>query len=479
MKGLRTLTPVRAVDARYTAGNTRTRRAAFMIALFAVILEFAISGNTLTVLGIDYSSPGGNPLFKLHPGTYLAGIAACMVWFLQRPSGIGIVRFFREQPALAGFMSLMMFCTFYSVLNVGMSGAATYIESYWSAGFLAVAIEAGSERQKRVLAWWIIGFVVLSIFISIGETLTQTHMIPLEIGDKTAKQVQDDIDDFRGAGLFGHPLTASVTTSMAMFLLLKMRMNGLLKGALFTLFLIGLLSFGGRAALGTTVVLIGLATSVALIRGVVRRDLSMGFIGAIAAALVVLPPLLIVVLVGTDIGSRIITHMYFDESADVRNMQWLVLNHLNLHDMLFGVPLVRLDVLKYQIGLGNDTTDIENFWLLMFLNLGILGFVVFLVALGLLIAHLGRSVRHPLGWMLLIAAIAIDSTSNSLGRKSVDLFFMVACMVAMNGFPQVAVRRRLPMPRRPAVEADPLTTRLGLRPIQPKLIQAKLAGFKS
>ena len=46
---------------------------------------------------------------------------------------------------------------------------------------------------------------------------------------------------------------------MATFLLLRMRMNALLKAGLFTTFLIGLLSFGGRAALGTTLVLLVLA----------------------------------------------------------------------------------------------------------------------------------------------------------------------------------------------------------------------------
>ena len=119
-----------------------------------------------------------------------------------------------------------------------------------------------------------------------------------------------------------------------------------------------------------------------LLRGIVTRNLSMGFVGMIAAAVLILPPLMLVLITSTDIGERILTHLYVDDSAEVRNIQWLVLNHLNLHDVLFGVPLDRLDVLKYQIGLGEATTDIENFWLLMFLNLGVMGFVVFLVALG-------------------------------------------------------------------------------------------------
>lgn len=471
MRSLRILTPTRLNDARQTGGNQRMRHAAVAIAIFAVILEFAFSGNTLKDLGIDYATPGGNPLVKLHPSTYLVSVAAFMVLVLVRPAGSGLIRFFRATPALASFLVLMLFCAFYSIVNVGFSGAAVYVESYISAGLLAIVLEQGTDRQKRSLAWWIIAFCVLSIIISIGEGATQTHLIPMQFGDETPKDMVMDSEDFRGAGLFGHPLTAALTASMATFMLLRMRMNALLKAALFTVMLIGLLSFGGRAALGVTLIMLSLAAAVVLVRGVVMRNLSIGFVGTIAAAVIILPPLLLIIITSTDIGERIMTHMYMDESADVRSLQWLVLNHLNLHDVLFGVPPDRLAILKYQIGLGQDTTDIENFWLLMFLNLGSIGFVVFVIALGLFLMHLGRTTNHPLGWMLLVTAIIVDSSSNSLGRKSVDLYFMAACMIAMTGYPRTAPAVSL---RRKALTSLRRTTeRLGARPSH-----ANLAGFK-
>jgi hypothetical protein len=73
---------------------------------------------------------------------------------------------------------------------------------------------------------------------------------------------------------------------------------------------------------------------------------------------------------------------------------------------------------------------------------------------------------------LLLAAILIDSSSNSLGRKSVDLLFMAACMIAMTGYPQpvstVSIRRRALTTLRQT------TARLGVRPSP-----VNLAGFKS
>jgi hypothetical protein len=208
--------------------------------------------------------------------------------------------------------------------------------------------------------------------------------------------------------------------------------------------------------------------------GLVRRDLSLRFLAAIGAAMVILLPLLIMLVLTTNVGERIITHMYADDSVSVRNTQWLVLNYLNLNDVLFGVPPVRLELMKYQIGLGEATTDIENFWLLMFLNLGVIGFVVFLFALALFILHLGRRVNHPLGWMLLLAAILVDSTSNSLGRKSPDLFFMTACLIAMTGYSKTALAATRSISRAPPNVRGRSADRLGLRPSP-----VNLAGFKS
>src|ERR1700709_1825615 len=107
MRALRTLAPVRSTDARQASGNQRMRRAAFSLGLIAVIVEYAISGNTLEDFGIDYSSPGGNPLVKLHPATYLIVAAAFMVLVLVRPAGAGLIRFFRATPALASFVMLV------------------------------------------------------------------------------------------------------------------------------------------------------------------------------------------------------------------------------------------------------------------------------------------------------------------------------------------------------------------------------------
>ncbi len=452
---------------------------AFPLAMASVVAHFLISGNLIYLLGIDYNTPGGNPLVKLHPGTFLALAGALLVLFSGRHAE-ALRRLYSERTGLATFLTLLTICAVYSVVSVGVSGVAVYIESYLAPGLLLIALEAGTPRQRRLLGYVILSFALLNVAVSVYESLTQSHLIPMQIGDVDMEKLQrtQDSEDFRGAALYDHPLVGAMVTSTVIFLMLGMRLPPLMAAASFTILLVGLLSFGGRAAMGVTLILLIVGTTIALVKGFATRRLSGGFLAAVVGGLLLLPPLIVVLVSFTDIGSRIMTHLYYDDSIDVRNVQWEVLNHINLRDTLFGVSPDRLMSLKYEIGLDAATTDIENFWLLMFLNLGIIGFGVYLIGLFALLLHLGRTVNHPLGWIMLIASVIVSSTSNSLGRKTSDLVFLSASMIALSGFAvewreaALRIRPRFALPaalRRPEgllpeAAAAGHTYRLGERP---------------
>lgn len=428
--------PLRHLAPRWPARTTAPASPwAFRLGLAAVVAHFLVSVNLMYMLGIDYNAPGGNIFVKLHPGTFFA-LAGAMLVLLGGRHADGLRRLYAERPLLATFMTLMPILAVYSVISVGFSGVAVYVESYIAPGLLLIALTASTPKQRRVLAYVVLGFALLNVAISVGESLNQAHMIPMQIGDADMEKLQAaaDADEFRGAALYDHPLTGAMVTAMALFLLLGMRLPGLIAAACFAVLVIGLLAFGGRAALGMTVVMLALSTAVTLARGLVTRRLSPGFIAAVVAGLLFLPPLLIFIVTSTDIGARIITHLYYDDSAKVRHVQWEVLDRIDVRDLMFGVSPDRLMQLKAEIGLDAATTDIENFWLLMFLNLGVIGFAVFLVAFAAFLFHLGRSTKHPLGWVILLLMITVASTSNSLGRKCSDLDFLVACLVGLSGF---------------------------------------------
>jgi hypothetical protein len=425
-------------------------RYAFPLGFVAVVLVFALPGSLLTYLGVYSDAPGGNPLTKFHPATYMAILAAWFALYGARRGG-GVSGLFRERPALAWAIVLILTSMVYSGLSTAVGKPALYIETYLAPALLLIAIETGTERQLRMLGYAILAFALFNVVFSVIEGQTQTHYLPLSSSLKV--KYDSSVDEFRGQALYGHPLTGALVTSMAFFLALGMRLRPWVAlavlGGLFT----GLMSFGGRNALFTTVIVITAAALFQLSAGLVTRRLSVGFLAAFIAGSLLLPAFFVVLTSMTDIGQRILTHLYLDDSAEIRVVQWSVLDFMNAHDFLFGMSFDRIDLMKAQIGFTKPGMDIENCWLLMFLNLGVFGFPFLVGGLFLLLLHLGQRTNTPMGWLLVTAALLICSGSNSLGQKTPDLVFLAAFATALSGFrPQQSV----PIAARQDGAADPI-----------------------
>ena len=395
----------------------------FWLGLGAVLLQFVLPYVVLDAMGLSASQ------VKLHPATVL--VIICGLIALSKGT-ISFQHYLKNAPGLMAFVCIIPFITLYSVYFTGYSGSAVYAESYWSAGLLALMLKGASARRKRLLGSILIVLCVLNVFVALYESVTFSNWFPLVI-DPDLKLTEVDVD-FRANAFYNHPLTASLITSMAVFLLYAMRLRFIVAAPTLGILLVGLLAFGGRTALGVTLIVTTLVAVYKLLTGIIRRNLKLDFILAVLAAAVIVPMLITVIVTQTSIADRIIDTLYYDDSAAARATQWEIFRYLSLKDWLFGISHDDLNVLKYQIGLGGKETDIENFWFLMLLNLGVIGFSVFCAVFGALLFHLGRYSRSTNGWLLVIASLIIDSGSNSLGVKTSDLFIEVAFLVAMAGY---------------------------------------------
>jgi hypothetical protein len=291
----------------------------------------------------------------------------------------------------------------------------------------------------RGLAYLILALCLLAVCISLIEGRFQQEFLPqapLELSAAQLKVQQEfgsQVSEFRGPAFYAHPLTGALVTSMALFLVIAMRLRWWFAAFAFAWLVVGLMSFGGRAALGTTLLMIASAALFQFASGLVKREINLGFLAAFVGGSIFIPVLMAVLLTETNVGQRIAEHMYADDSAYARVIQWRVLPLLNLHDILFGVSANRFDVLKAQTGLASGL-DMENPWLLTFLGLGLLGWPLLLGSLFSLMLHLGRRANTGASWMLVTAVLLICSTSNSLGRKTPDLVFLSIFAVAMSSF---------------------------------------------
>ena len=432
-----------------TASGAGWRWLAFVLAAASLTLTLTVSANLLFVLGIDYAHPGGNPLVKLHPATWAVGAAlACAL--LAAPDPVrALCRSLERRPALSGFLALMTVVMLYSAVSVGVSGVAVYVESYLSAGLLALVLSGFTAGQRRALGLLVLGLLALNAGLAAVETLGQFHLVPIYL-EETA--LLDEPGAFRSSALFDHPLTGAMLTMTGLFTALSLRLAPTLLIPLMGVFGVALLAFGGRAALAVTVIALGLALGRSVLRDLMRRRLRAGRMLWLVAGAILVPAGAGVLVTSTGIGGRISGKLYLDSSAQSRGGEWRVLGLLDWRAWLFGSPIAETPGLIYRVGLHTALTDIENFWLLALVNLGVVGFVVFVAAIACLLRHLWR-VGAPFGRVAVVALMLTASTSNSLGRKSNVLFVLVACVEAASIAPvrarwagAVAVRQGLSVP---------------------------------
>jgi hypothetical protein len=405
--------------------------AGFTCGFIAVLILFLVPSNLLFALGIGYDSPSSFAAVKIHPATYLTafGLVATLLAVLQRKALTGVAEW--RVPIV--FVALTVLCAMGSFVSVGTAGASNYIDTFVAAGILAMILATGDQHQRRRLGYVIMTLVLLNVILSFWESLSETHLVPLQITAVDLRKLKEG-NDFRPAGLYSHPLVAACVTSMGVWLLFSMRLRPWISAAIVALLATGLLSFGGRGALSITLGTVVVAGGIFLLMKLVRRALTPRILSCTLLAVVLLPLLLVLLGSQTSIGNRIVTHFYVDESATVRAQQWDLLDLLDLREVLFGTTRDRVDQMSVQIGLASVNSGIENPWLLLFLNLGVINLIPFLAGLSMFLVYLARCGGWPNGWMLVGTYIVIASTNNSLGVKTQDLSFLVAFAFAMSGF---------------------------------------------
>jgi hypothetical protein len=189
-----------------------------------------------------------------------------------------------------------------------------------------------------------------------------------------------------------------------------------------------LLAFGGRVAL----VLAVLAAAGQYASRFAQRfansvlapvDLAL----PIAATAAVLP--LAWIAIANGLADRLVAHLYWDPSAQSRVEEFRLLGLLRSEQILFGSSRADMTALLEPLRLAYGIDAIENFWLVMFVLLGALGFVVFILGMAALLQWLWYRTDAG-GRVMLICLGLAASSSNSLGHKSPLLVMMVSTALA-------------------------------------------------
>lgn len=420
-------------------------------AALAITLQFFVSSSLLFICGINYDVPGGNPLIKFHPSTYVVLIAAIFAVKERRQGRSVLDTLFSEAGIALCFILAMTSCSVFAEVSIGTRGAAVFIENFVSAGLLAFVLTSASASDRQGIGRLMLVLCLINVVVAVGETMTQTHVVPPYLGGVA---YVEEATDFRGTAGFEHPLTGAFVTMMTLLCLPRLGITGLWSPISFGLLSIGLLAFGGRTALLFGIIgMIFLAThSIAL--GLAKRQLSGKLVASVLLALLVIPPAAFAVLNYTPIGIRIASHFFVDESAETRSVQWRVMDKISLQNELFGVPEDDIPFLIKTVDLDQKLGAIENPWLLIYLKLGLIGCSIFLAGMIPLLLQLwSRSTLA--GRVALVAGLVVMSSSNSVGVKSNIFFLFVAFLMSASDYAAPpGLQQAIPLARVKALQAS-------------------------
>ena len=396
----------------------------FYLLTVGIASELTISANLLTFIGDPYVSDGGSNITKLHPGTYLILGALCLEMISKgRPLETIWSLLINDRGACLFLISLTV-CMAFAVMLTGSGSTIVLVDTFLPAGVFAILARTFGPDQRRVLRGCMEVCFAVNATISLIEGLLKAHLIPLYLNGEAYQSV---VSEFRPTALYDHPLTGSALTMIGILLPRATGAGSSLRVPYLILLWTSLVAFGGRTAFLLTALISTVKYVLSLMTSVLARKRLTGTqITSLIAFFLSLPLTLILAWV-TGLGTRLMGHLYWDASANVRVSQWQILSMLEPHQLFFGCRRDDLLALLRPLHLSSGVEVIENFWLLEFLSLGLIGFPFFVLGfVSLLISCTKRVGQKSI--FLVVAVLIAATSSNSLGRKSNLLIVLVAAL---------------------------------------------------
>jgi hypothetical protein len=379
---------------------------------------FLFSGMFLDAHGWPYSLVGSSLPFKIHPGSYFIFAAFAIVLL----SGNPVTFFYRlagTLPAHFIYMIAVLGLITYTLARFGTAGASFMIDLHLVPVFVAILL---ARFPNRLMAALFIGSIlVMTLNASIGlvEYLFQARLTPYLVDGMPVQEAY-----FRSTALLGHPLQNALITAVTILALPAARDRKLLVVVCGALLGMSLFVFGGRSALAVVLGLLAVSLPLWTVRRLNQRDYSyQQFIGTVMAG-IFLAGTAIIAFTTLGQGTRVLSHLHWDESANTRIVGLRILDMVSPSDIIFGIGqqgiLDRSERLASYYGI----IGLENSWLLLMLIFGLAGLTVFLGALLTWLREVLAGAPWP-AYLSVLGYLIIASTNNTLAAKDSSLIQLV------------------------------------------------------
>lgn len=390
--------------------------------LLAVIATFTLSGAMLTNWKIHYLTAGGNFYEKLHPATYFTFLAFGLL-LVRNSDPVGeIDRIFSK----AKFVLIYMLCWVFLLVQMFVLERpfTVIIDTFLLPVILCLIVWQLTPSQRKPLVWAIHLTILLNVCVGYYEYFSGHRIIPLTLGDVLV------VGEWRSSAFLGHPLTASgLIGAYILALILRPALCPLImiRIPLIAFCLGSLMAFGGRTALVTVLVVMGLLAALELFLILRGKQVSLPMVmGAICLLFIAAAG----IFAAFDLGifDKMLLRFSSDKgSALARVATFNLLSYFDWHELLMGPNPVRVNALQSQLGLNYG---IENFWISCIVQFGIIHTALLTIGLiGFFVEVLKRA--SPAAWIILLLILVIAASSVSFSSKNIQFaqFIMIITLL--------------------------------------------------
>ncbi|MDY0884256.1 VpsF family polysaccharide biosynthesis protein [Dongia soli] len=425
--------PVQNVAVKESVGL----RISFLLAALGLFLYLTVSDPLLAMLGIPYTAPSGSFIYKLHPATYLCLLALPIAFFFSSRSWRTRHRL-RQNVSYCLYGLVIVMLMVYTTYRYGTSGSAFLIDTLLMPAVIGLTLNFYPDKWRAFLFKMILVICCVNALLGIVEAMTQWRLEEYSVAGGTLIIE----NEFRATALMGHPLTNAMVMSLATFGMLVWCRHWMSRILVAFLALITLLAFGGRTAFLLTSLLLSLCAAYAIIQSARKGRIRAWHLLVCLITFGLLCAILGGAILYLDLGARIFEGLVWDESADIRRRSMMAFDFLSIEQLLLGVSPGEIAEIILRINIRNPIEIIENTWIVLTLQFGVISLVMLIASYGFLLLQLARK-APPLMKVGLLSFLILTSSNNALSVKTMVLVFTVSVVMTSESFVQLHDRRRI------------------------------------
>lgn len=300
------------------------------------------------------------------------------------------------------------------------------IDTHWLPAIAAMTLVHFNDERRAFLLRLMAVLIAVNAALALLEYAMQARLIPLYMAGQASGFAEEE--HFRSSALLGHPLTNAMQSALLMPIAMFLGMRALWRWSHLILILLSMLAFGGRASLALALIVYGIYGFCVLWSNLIRGRYSyLQLTGGAAIAILSIAGL-VGVVIATGLGERIFASLYLDNSANVRLRVLSAYDYVTAEELWFGISAREIDIVALRLGLDPRYEAIENGWIYLSMQLGLIAFAAWFVGFACLVVWLWR--RGP---ALVLAGVFTfllsASSNNALASKSIDLGMVVTYVV--------------------------------------------------